>query len=107
MKTRKNRGLPPSSSLFFKKRSSHGQYDKLSDRFRYFSVYYAKLLSGDKYYMQVADCHQRRKRLPKLVYNGRYVYFDNMNDFYAKNSYRLLDRTDIPEEKTIEHLSRI
>ncbi|CQR71828.1 Sulfatase family protein [Sporomusa ovata] len=33
-----------------------------------------------------------------FVYGG-YGYFDNMNDFYAKNNYQILDRTSIPKEK--------
>jgi len=33
-----------------------------------------------------------------FVYGG-YGYFDNMNDFYVKNGYKVLDRTDIPKEK--------
>jgi len=34
-----------------------------------------------------------------LFVYSRYGYFDNINDFYAKNGYKILDRTDIPEEK--------
>lgn len=33
-----------------------------------------------------------------FIYGG-YGYFDNMNDFYAKNNYQILDRTSIPKEK--------
>ena len=33
-----------------------------------------------------------------FIYGG-YGYFDNMNDFYAKNNYQILDRTSIPQEK--------
>ena len=35
-----------------------------------------------------------------FVYGG-YGYFDNMNDFYAGNGYKILDRTDIPKEKIV------
>lgn len=35
-----------------------------------------------------------------FVYGG-YGYFDNMNEFYSKNGYNVLDRTDIPEEKIV------
>lgn len=33
-----------------------------------------------------------------FIYGG-YGYFDNMNDFYEKNNYQILDRTSIPKEK--------
>jgi phosphoglycerol transferase MdoB-like AlkP superfamily enzyme len=33
-----------------------------------------------------------------FVYGG-YGYFDNMNEFYARNGYNILDRTAIPKEK--------
>ncbi|SDE46000.1 LTA synthase family protein [Sporomusa acidovorans] len=33
-----------------------------------------------------------------FIYGG-YGYFDNMNDFYQKNNYQVLDRTSIPKEK--------
>ena len=35
-----------------------------------------------------------------FVYGG-YGYFDNMNDFYANNGYKILDRTSIPKEKIV------
>lgn len=35
-----------------------------------------------------------------FIYGG-YGYFDNMNDFYAKNNYQILDRTSIPKEKIV------
>ncbi|WP_371363209.1 Phosphoglycerol transferase I [Sporomusa rhizae] len=34
----------------------------------------------------------------RFIYGG-YGYFDNMNDFYEKNNYQILDRTSIPKEK--------
>lgn len=33
-----------------------------------------------------------------FIYGG-YGYFDNMNDFYEKNNYQILDRTSIPKDK--------
>lgn len=38
-----------------------------------------------------------RKGFESLFFYGGYGYFDNMNAYFAANSYRVIDRTSIPK----------
>jgi phosphoglycerol transferase MdoB-like AlkP superfamily enzyme len=41
----------------------------------------------------------RHQGLETFFFYGGYGYFDNMNAYYGANSYRVVDRTDIPKDK--------
>ncbi len=52
--------------------------------------------ANNKQMFSIASVLKKRNYDIKFIYGG-YGYFDNMNDFFANNNFKIIDRKDIPE----------